>query len=648
MESAEITNQLLKNKYDLHKSPEVEAAVNRTQLHTGEKVPQNPLIRIQNYLDRLDNLINPAPLEGHPHFNRQERNLKMLKSRLYDKVVIKPEQIPESFWENQKRIIRERGQAGDLEQVDFEELKGQNTEAIIADQRTSLDKWINYFASPDSSWVPDALKYYAFRNVLKMGEYDKDKKAYPERSIGTTKPFPDLNREALAYVLDALNKKYNHQQVDLSALNQEEQQQFDKLLKGENFAKLYAFAIEKVTPASPEQLNATSGEWVKYNQKTDHMPLVRSLQGHGTGWCTAGESTAQTQLQGGDFYVYYSLDQDGKPTIPRAAIRMEEGKIAEVRGLATDQNLDTGIIPVVEEKLKEFPNGQLYKKRVHDMELVTAMESKVKGGQELTGQELAFLYEIDSPIEGFGYSKDPRIAELRFKRNPQEDMPIIFGCDKRQIASSAQEIRSDTKAYVGPLEPGIFNLLSQYNIEQIYTSFPEGKIRKEVVEIGGKAASQLEMELAKAAVNVSRFAQDMMRNPDFTISKTPQSVDTVRLRVQDLGFNKGYSTTDQIYKRAGELGLELCPAEVGPNLRLKDVNQPMGEWYYIGMKQILDSDGHPLVFELEWNVDGLCLDSFWAIPGYKWNPAAQFVFSLRKSEPQNPQSLSLFHRFLKR
>ncbi len=131
----------------------------------------------------------------------------------------------------------------------------------------------------------------------------KEKKAYPQRSKGTTKPFPDLNREALAYVLDAVEKKYQDQRKD------ENDPEFEKLLQGENFPKLYAWAIEKVTPANPEQLIATKGSWVKYNQGSDHMPLVQSLQGHGTGWCTAGESTAEIQLKGGDFYVYYSFDK---------------------------------------------------------------------------------------------------------------------------------------------------------------------------------------------------------------------------------------------------------------------------------------------------------------------------------------------------
>lgn len=62
------------------------------------------------------------------------------------------------------------------------------------------------------------------------------------------------------------------------------------------------------------------------------------------------------------------------------------------------------------------------------MKHVTKIENKIKEKQELTAGDLIFLYEIDSPIEGFGYEKYPRIQELRSQRNPEEDMPVVFGC----------------------------------------------------------------------------------------------------------------------------------------------------------------------------------------------------------------------------
>ncbi len=611
----------LKEKYGLHNTPEVESAAKRTEKRTGEKVPQNPSERIQNYLERFKEIIDRKDPE------KRERGMEALKKILYDKFVIKPEEIPEGYFDNQRRLAREQGH-GDIEIT--QEMRDQLSEVIVSDQRSSLDNWVDYLSSSDATY-PDWLKYYAFRSVLGMGEYDKEKKQFAKRSKGTINPFPDINREALAYVLDAVSQKYGKRHVDLLALNEEEKKEFEKLLHGENFAKLYAWAIEKTVIAPTESLAKTAGKWMKYPQNSDHMPLVESLRGQGTGWCTAGESTAQMQLKGGDFYVYYSFDQQDKPTIPRAAIRMQENQIGEVRGIAEQQNLDPYINNIVQEKLKEFPDGKQYEKKVNDMKTLTAIDRKNKTGGNFTKDDLIFLYEMDQSIEGFGYQRDPRIAEIRNQRNPEEDMPIIFECSKDQIAHDIKETREDTKAYIGPLIPGIFDKIQEYNIEHIYTSFPEGRIRKENVEIGGKNAKALIKEMRDKKINISDYAMDMMKSKDFTVLKETENAIFIRLKVGDLGFPKNkYPTTDEIYKCIKELGLELCPPETGPAYRLKYMNQPMGEWFRVGMKQIADRDGRPYVFYLERHEDGLWLHGHWTSPGFEWHPGFGFVFRLRK------------------
>ncbi|MGI8420381.1 MAG: hypothetical protein ACR2LN_07125, partial [Candidatus Levyibacteriota bacterium] len=85
-----------------------------------------------------------------------------------------------------------------------------------------------------------------------------------------------------------------------------------------------------------------------------------------------------------------------------------------------------------------------------------------------------------------------------------------------------------------------------------------------------------------------------------------------------------------LYKKAQELGLDLCPAEVGPRMRLAEINQPIGDYYWIAMKQLADSRGNPGVFLVERDESGPWLRGDWARPGNEWGPRRGFVFSLRK------------------
>ena len=71
---------------------------------------------------------------------------------------------------------------------------------------------------------------------------------------------------------------------------------------------------------------------IRTGERRRRKETFQSLEGKGTGWCTAGHSTAQTQVESGDFYVYYTNDSNGEPTQPRLAIRMDgDNRIGEVR-----------------------------------------------------------------------------------------------------------------------------------------------------------------------------------------------------------------------------------------------------------------------------------------------------------------------------
>lgn len=612
--------KFLEQKYNLQNTPEVQSAANRKEIRTGEKVPQNPDAQIQNYLDRFKEIIERKdPKE-------REMGMRAFKKVLHDKFVIKYEEIPDGYFENQRRIAREQGH-GDIEITD--EMRAQHAEVIIADQESSLGNWINYLSSEDAIY-PDWLKYYAARSVLGMSSYDKEKKSFIKRTKKTVAPFPDLNREALAYVLDAIEKKQAGVKtippIDIET-EKEEYEKFEKLIQGENFAKLYAWAIEKVTPDSKDLLTNTKGEWVKYDRSSDHMPLVQSLQGHGTGWCTAGESTAQTQLQGGDFYVYYSYDEKGEPTIPRVAIRMQENQIGEVRGIAHEQNLDPYISDVVKEKLAYFPDGKAYEKKSDDMKLLTEIEKKTKVGQKLDKNDLIFLYEIDSKIEGFGYDRDPRIEEIRKRRNTKEDASTVFECLPQEIAWSEEDIAENTKSYVGEWSVEICQKIRRYpNIEHLYETFPDKKIFMQTLETDQSINSpeKAENALQKKNMYLPDWGKDILYETEF--SKESQTYELARFTVEQLGFPRG-ATTDEIYKRAEELGLELCPAEVGPHLRLQYSGK---DWMRIAMKQITDHYGSPSVFYLGWESDRLRLSAGNVEPWLEWRSDSEFVFRLHK------------------
>lgn len=158
---------------------------------------------------------------------------------------------------------------------------------------------------------------------------------------------------------------------------------------------------------------------------------------------------------------------------------------------------------------------------------------------------------------------------------------------------------------------------------------PEGAIRLPDLTIGGKTPQELEEALISGGFGVSGETRGMLRRHDFTTLSDQQTLSLVRVKVSDLGLTDD-PTTEQIYAKANALGLGLCPAEVGPYLRLAYKDKPLDEVLFVGMKPIIASDGHQGVFRLDLGGDGSWLRRNWAAPDNQWLPSDWIVFSLSK------------------
>lgn len=100
--------------------------------------------------------------------------------------------------------------------------------------------------------------------------------------------------------------------------------------------------------------------------------------------------------------------------------------------------------------------------------------------------------------------------------------------------------------------------------------------------IGGKSPVELEQELIAKNIDFSYTSQAMLRSKSFTVLPNPVNIRLIKLSVEDLGF-QDYAKIQQIYDRAYELRLELCPAEVGVYLRLKYPSESINP-HFIAMK----------------------------------------------------------------
>ena len=147
---------------------------------------------------------------------------------------------------------------------------------------------------------------------------------------------------------------------------------------------------------------------------------------------------------------------------------------------------------------------------------------------------------------------------------------------------------------------------------------------------GLRTAGDFRQTLMTVGIRIGEWANNILGQPAFKASETEEEVNLVVVSVSELGFKSGGATRKDIYARAQALGLTLCPAEVGPQLRLQYQDQPKGEWLYIAMEPIAGSGGSLSVFSVGHSGSGRWLDSGHGSPDYFWDGDDRFVFVLRK------------------
>jgi hypothetical protein len=162
----------------------------------------------------------------------------------------------------------------------------------------------------------------------------------------------------------------------------------------------------------------------------------------------------------------------------------------------------------------------------------------------------------------------------------------------------------------------------------VSTAIPREMTVWKTVKLGTcKSPDEYRKALKKAGQRIGDWGNDILGKTDCAQEET--EVDLVVLSVKELGFANG-APYKNICAKALQLGLELCPAEVGPALRLAYGDQPRGEWLRIAMEAITASDGLRVIFAVDHDNVELWLRGRNGHPENAYPADYRFVFLRRK------------------
>ena len=435
----------------------VESSFNKAR-QNKEKLPgKNNERRNFAYLSRLDRMVEKYGDEAE----------QKLWEASTENLVMDYEDIPDAYWKQQEQILRDNGQGRKLSEYEKEIL----AEDLIDKQRQSITSWTNYLGDKNCPY-PLWFKVYAFDGISKMSNaLNLDDADYNRRDNTTALSFPKLNAEILAKVYRQINDFYGVDKKDWLSKNSDDEK-LVSLVKTANFPKLYAKELvdTKVILKTPEHTEDIHGDWFEY--KLGDEEEIASLA-EGTKWCVVDPNVAHNYLVYGQYsnpeedddydqdyeddedwedddikvedpeakFIIFRLEDPNTPGVfasnGSASIRLDpNGIVDEISGLNEGQAVEDALVPIVKEKALSLPGGEKYLQKFDDKQTLIKLDNKMKEGEDLTKEELSFLYELDRPIATLDTynEEDPRIPELKEKYGIE--YALEKGVDANKLVSS--------------------------------------------------------------------------------------------------------------------------------------------------------------------------------------------------------------------
>jgi hypothetical protein len=248
--------------------------------------------------------------------------------------------------------------------LDSQSGRNQYIQEYQSAQLQTLNQWTSYLSQSD---YDPAFKLVMLDAVV-TNNYDSNTKKYIKRDSKTIRNITPFDAGTLAQLYGMTDSK--------------------ELLK--TYVEIQADNAENIVKAN-EMKSTKDGKWLKFNGGSETPSEERAANAtalsqlvQDTPWCT--KTNASSQLDGGDFYVYATKATDGR-YIPRVAVRMEDDRVGELRGVASSkQDLEPEMLPVAEKFLREEIPNDSGKKWLDSVEYNKRIKAYI---EELRGRKVA-------------------------------------------------------------------------------------------------------------------------------------------------------------------------------------------------------------------------------------------------------------------
>ncbi len=196
-------------------------------------------------------------------------------------------------------------------------------------------------------------------------------------------------------------------------------------------------------------------------------------------------------------------------------------RLLQVKGVGDEiPNFNDNVALDLLEALSQLPetindNGEhrlVKSNEVAHLTRLLELEEKVHADEELTRDELFFLYEVNEPIQGFDVSgREPLIDHLLYMRDRKEDIITMTDCAPEHLTTDFTELSTETEVYCE--DTGSKITLVDFREAKNKAKLPQLiELAQKLKETGSPARPDLSFEGGSISLEITPTVQEQLKD----------------------------------------------------------------------------------------------------------------------------------------
>jgi hypothetical protein len=214
------------------------------------------------------------------------------------------------------------------------------------------------------------------------------------------------------------------------------------------------------------------GEWVSFRKGSQPVEVFQKIRNNNVWQLTVKD--LYDILVSHDIYIYFVNEE------PHLMIYLYDGKrVNGVFGYGENNSIEEEYLDELKKQLTKFKCNHNEIGKVNN--LIRLYDIR-KRKDDLTNEDLEFLYQIKVPVKGFNNEVEDMLNEILSDRDRNEDIATLLNVSSDNITDDIDELDETTECFIGnlTLDEENINLVSNLKYVIGYIYIDNKNLRKDI------------------------------------------------------------------------------------------------------------------------------------------------------------------------